>query len=57
MGAPENPEPLNGMFWQVDTPDRRVRGELTLGERPALETLEPIFDERSIVVRGPRAEL
>ena len=50
MIAPENPEPLNGTFWQVDTPDRRVRGQLTLGDRPALETLDPISDERSILV-------
>jgi hypothetical protein len=50
MSAPETTEPLNGTFWQVDTPQRRVRGELTLGERPALETVDAIFDERTIVV-------
>ena len=50
MIAPENPEPLNGTFWQVDTPDCRVRGQLMLGDQPTLETLDPIFDERSILV-------
>jgi hypothetical protein len=31
MSAPENSEPLNGTFWPVDTPERRVRGELDDG--------------------------
>jgi hypothetical protein len=50
MTAPENPEPLNGTFWQADTPDRRVPGQLTLDDRPALETVGQIFVERAVEV-------
>ena len=40
MTSSQNPEPLNGTFCQVDPPDRRVSGALTLGDQPALGTLQ-----------------
>lgn len=47
MTAPGTPRTLNGMFWQSDTPDRRVPGHLTLNSRPTLETVGQIFIERA----------
>ena len=46
------PSPVEGEFWQIDTPERRVLGWLTIAgiDEPALETLGRIFDERSYVV-------
>lgn len=46
----ETPDSLNGVFWQTDTPGRRVPGILTITGRPLLETLGRIFDERAYVV-------
>ncbi len=52
MTAP-SPGMLEGEFWRVETPDRRIPGWLTVNDRdcPALETLGHIFDERANVVR------
>lgn len=51
MTEPDNQQSLAGNFWQIETPDRRVRGELTLGAgRPSLETVGQLFVERSIGV-------
>lgn len=44
------PESLAGEFWQTDTPERRVSGELRLVGGPVLETLGRLFDERAYVV-------
>lgn len=40
---------LEGVFWQLETPERRVRGQLELsdGGAPVLETFGRIFDERA----------
>lgn len=54
MSSSQKPQAQNGTFWQVETPERRVSGELTLGEQPALETHQPIFDERAVLAeRSP----
>ena len=51
----EDADSLAGTFWQADTPDRRVSGQLTIGSTPALETLGRIFDERAYRVEvSPR---
>ena len=52
MTEPENQEPLAGTFWQVDTPDQAVPGQLSLGAKrgPTLETVGPLFVERAIHV-------
>ena len=52
MTTPQSPPSLEGEFWQVDTPQRRVPGWLTVNDhdRPALETLGRIFDERAYKV-------
>ena len=48
MTAPEDSEPLAGTFWQVDTPERRVPGELALDDgRLALEVVGQLFVERA----------
>lgn len=39
--------PLEGTFWQIDTPERQVRCQLTIAPAPVLETLGPIFEERA----------
>lgn len=39
--------PIDGTFWQIDTPERQVRGQLTLAPTPVMETLGPIFQERA----------
>lgn len=41
------PPPLGGTFWQIDTPQRQVPGQLTIAPAPVLETIGPIFDERA----------
>lgn len=43
---------VEGEFWQIDTPEQRVKGWLSLAgpDEPTLETLGRIFDERSHVV-------
>ena len=45
--APETPIRFEGVFWQIETPERQVRGvlELSDGADPALETEGAIFDE------------
>jgi hypothetical protein len=47
----ENAICLEGVFWQIETPERRVRGQLELsdGAAPVLETVgwPPLFDERA----------
>jgi hypothetical protein len=48
--------PLNGTFWQVETPDRRVPGvlDVTGDDLPVLETHQPIFTERKFeITRTP----
>jgi hypothetical protein len=47
--APETPIRFEGVFWQIETPERQVRGVLELrdGEDPVLETVGAIFDERA----------
>lgn len=47
MTTPETPQPLNGVFWQADTPDRRVPGQLTLDGELSLETVGQIFIEQA----------
>jgi hypothetical protein len=48
---PDKQQSLAGTFWQVETPDCRVAGALTLdADRPALETVGRLFVERSITV-------
>lgn len=48
---PDKHQSLAGTFWQVETPDCRVAGALTLDvNRPALETVGRLFVERSISV-------
>lgn len=48
MVTPEPPRPLTGTFWQVDTPDVTVPGQLTIDAgRPALEIVGQLFVERS----------
>jgi hypothetical protein len=45
----ETPIQLEGVFWQIETPERRVPGQLELSDGAAavLETDDPIFDERA----------
>lgn len=51
MTGPDSEQTRTGTFWQVETPDRRVAGELTLNAgSPALETVGRLFVERSIGV-------
>lgn len=51
MVTPETPRQSGGIFWQVDTPEIPVPGELTLGaERPTLLIVGRLFVERSIGV-------
>ena len=40
--------PSTGTFWQIDTPERRVPGQLLIGgdDRPTLTTDKAIFIER-----------
>ncbi|ULP40049.1 hypothetical protein MJO55_28315 (plasmid) [Mycolicibacterium rufum] len=38
---------MEGTFWQIDAPERQVRGQLTIAPAPVLETLGPIFEERA----------
>lgn len=45
-----NLDSLKGTFWQSNTPDHRVSGELTINGRPTLETFRPIFDGRAVDV-------
>jgi hypothetical protein len=47
--APETPARFDGVFWQIETPERQVRGVLELrdGADPVLETVGGIFDERA----------
>jgi hypothetical protein len=48
---PDSQQSRTGTFWQVETPDSRVAGELTLDAgHPALETVGRLFVERSIGV-------
>lgn len=44
---PGSADPLEGTFWQIDTPERQVRGLFTMAPSPLLETLGPLFDERA----------
>jgi hypothetical protein len=45
----ESPIRLEGVFWQIETPERRVPGLLELSdeEAPRLETVGGVFDERA----------
>lgn len=48
MTEPDNQQCLAGTFWQVDTPERRVPGELTLeAGRLGLEVTGQLFVERA----------
>lgn len=44
---PGSTDSLEGTFWQIDAPERQVRGQLTIAPAPVLETLGPIFEERA----------
>ncbi|TDK86066.1 hypothetical protein EI067_30370 [Mycobacterium paragordonae] len=50
MTTQETSRALNGTFWQSDTPDRPVPGQLTLAGRPALEAIGQIFIESANTV-------
>ncbi|EHB46422.1 HEPN domain-containing protein [Mycolicibacterium vinylchloridicum] len=51
MAAPHPAVHFKGIFWQVQTPERAVTGELTLSRsRPALEVIGQLFVERSVEV-------
>lgn len=45
-------EPMDGTFWQIDTPERHTPGNLVVGgdDAPALETEAAIFIERQFKV-------
>lgn len=47
--ASETPIRQEGVFWQIETPERQVPGQLELSEGavPVLETVGRIFDERA----------
>ena len=47
--VPETPIRLEGVFWQIESPERQVPGVLELrdGADPVLETVGAIFDERA----------
>lgn len=51
MTPPEAPKQLKGTFWQVDTPDTTVPGQLSLGtDGPSLVVAGQLFVERSNIV-------
>ncbi|RIS51807.1 HEPN domain-containing protein [Mycobacteroides abscessus] len=50
MSPADQIQPVKGTFWQADTPQRRVPGELMLTESPILEIQGRIFDERANLV-------
>jgi hypothetical protein len=47
--ASETPIRLEGVFWQIETPERQIPGHLEVrdGAIPVLETVGRIFDERA----------